>query len=174
MIRRFAALAAFGAALVVTGLGCGSGLNTVEVKVTLDGSPVPGAMVSFASDSGKSAVGQTDANGIAKLNMVNAKPGKTGVEAGTYTVTFEKPEIPEYMQKVTDPMAAMKKDMDERVKKGIGNPGMGPAAGGAKGGEAAKRKNLLPDKYASPKTSGFTVNVPADTSGVKEFPLASK
>jgi len=172
MIRRFAALAAFGAALVVTGLGCGSGLNTADIKVTLDGTPVPGATVSIANESGKSAVGLTDANGIAKLAMVGAKAGKMGVDAGTYTVSIQKTEVSDYGTPTgpnNTPGEMMKKHQEEIMKKskggGIGSLG-NPAAG--------KPKQLLPEKYADPKTSGFTLNVPADTSRVKEFALVSK
>jgi hypothetical protein len=68
--------------------GCGSGLNEVEGKVTLDGRTVPGLEIRFEPKDpsvGTTAMGYTQADGTYKLHY----PGdKTGAPAGDYTVTI--------------------------------------------------------------------------------------
>jgi hypothetical protein len=68
--------------------GCGSGLNEVEGKVTLDGRTVPGLEIRFEPKDpsvGTTAIGYTQADGTYKLHY----PGdKTGAPAGEYTVTI--------------------------------------------------------------------------------------
>jgi hypothetical protein len=149
-------------------------MNKVEVKVTLDGSPLADAMVSFTNDAGKSANGQTDSSGIAKMAMTGADKGKGGVEPGSYAVTIEKREKPD-IENVgkTDPTAAMKQMKDkDNTPKGVGAGPMGamPKSGAGPG----QFKSLIPEKYNDPKKSGFTVKVPEETGSVKEFKLTSE
>lgn len=81
----------FGSALGVVLAGCGgsgSKLDSIPVKgkVTLDGQPVKNARVRFIPDSadkGRSAIGDTDANGAFKLSTVRAADG---IIPGAYKV----------------------------------------------------------------------------------------
>src|SRR4051794_27542937 len=120
MLRRVAGFAAL--LLVMASVtGCGSGLASVEGGVTLDGTPVQGATVTFVPDSGSVSQvisGQTDASG----KFVLGSGGKSGAPAGNYKVVVTKTEViggggemkpgdPKYLE-------AMKKGM----------PKMGPGA----------------------------------------------
>ena len=90
MIQRSLALAVFGVAALALGLGCSNPNKKVEVKVTMDDTPLADALVSFTSDTGASASGMTDATGMCKLKSGT----KEGVLAGDYAVTITKTERP--------------------------------------------------------------------------------
>ena len=69
-------------------LGCGaSDVGYVEGTVTMDGSPLPDAMVTFQPESGRPSYGRTDANGRYELvytrNEKGAVPGKHTVSIST-------------------------------------------------------------------------------------------
>jgi hypothetical protein len=74
-----------GFAVVVLGLGCGSGKNApVSGRVTLNDKPLPGAIVSFQpiaregegiDAGGVGSTGKTDANGEFTLTSATGKPG---------------------------------------------------------------------------------------------------
>jgi hypothetical protein len=85
MIRLFTALAA--CALVgVACLGCSKGpeLGSVSGVVTMDGQPLPNAVVTFVPVAGgRAAAGQTDANGQYTLVFV----GTTGALVGQHRVS---------------------------------------------------------------------------------------
>ncbi len=77
--------------------GCGGSnvaVNYVEGTVTLDGSPLSNAMVSFspvAGGTGKAAVGKTDDKGVFKLTDTQNTRVGDGAAAGDYQVSISKP-----------------------------------------------------------------------------------
>jgi hypothetical protein len=146
--------------------GC-SGGTTVKGTVKLDGNPVSGATVVFASEDGKTSyTGVSDDSGNF---TVSGSDGKSGIPSGTYKVTVVKtaasttgpldPKSPEYFK-------AMEKDAKENVKVGKGPPGkfMGPSITMPAGGP--KTKSELPEIYASTVSTPLTVKVPPDSSPV--------
>ena len=120
--------------------GCGDGkLKTIKVTgtITFDGAPLEGATINFSPKNegqGHPAYGTTDASGEYKLqtHLGNADAGTT---AGEYVVTISKKEV------VLPPVAA---------------PGEMPSMGGP---PPAAPKSLIPERYASAATSGFTATV---------------
>jgi hypothetical protein len=126
--------------LAVFAVGCG-GLKSVEGTVTFEGKAVDGATVTFSSDTGTPASGQTDSSGKFYLMSGN----KRGAAPGTYKVVISKtaaitvstptakPGTPEY--------TAMMKEAMSKMGKG------GP-------------KNELPAKYASSASTPLTATVP--------------
>ena len=123
-------------------VGCGgekgalSGLYPCEGTVTYNGSPATaGVSITFYPDGGDSearaASANTDANG--KFKVTTLKPND-GMFPGTYKVAIAKYE--EY----GPPRQA--KDSDGNVV-----------------GEEYDTKNVFPEKYASPDTSGLTVTI---------------
>lgn len=139
------------AALVVT-TGCSkSSLIPVTGTVTLDGKPLDGAAISFvpaiAPDSDTApagqtpATGQTDASGKFTLGSVAG----VGAVQGTYKVGVSK-------------AAAGAKVTGGDAPKGA-PPGTMLSGGPGTGKPPAMAKNLVPDKYVNPDTSGITVEV---------------
>jgi hypothetical protein len=92
---RLSACLAVASLFSVVSLGCNSSPSNnppterATVKVTLKGAPLEGATVTFApsSESGKAAVGTTDATGTAVLGTFEAADGAI---AGTYKVAVAK------------------------------------------------------------------------------------
>ena len=76
---RFSAAGFALAVSMVLVLGCGSGLDlaTVEGTVTMDGTPLAGAVVEFSPTAagGSSSLGVTDASGHYELKFTADKPG---------------------------------------------------------------------------------------------------
>ena len=117
--------------------GCGPanpyGAVAVSGKITVDGEPMEGVVVTFvpSGDDGMGAYGMTDAAGSYKLTTGGA-PFGTGAVPGSYIVTFSK---------VTS------------------EPGMSLAefeAGGARMPSGPpKAIHLIPEKFSNPKTVGF-------------------
>lgn len=74
--------------------GCGGGVSdmpelaSVSGKVTLDGEPVVGILVLFKPDSGRAAIGTTDAEGKYTLEYLHEE---VGTKVGPSTVSFEWP-----------------------------------------------------------------------------------
>lgn len=133
-------------------LGCSNPdakFRKVTGQVTHENSPVAGALVSFVPVSGgEAASGTTDAGGKYVLTAVSAKKMGVGTLPGEYKIAVSKKE------KVVDPdmeeLNSGKITQDEFYKR--------QAAKGTMGGSALP-ENLLPDEYASPKTSGLTAQV---------------
>lgn len=78
-------------ALVITGVGCGSGQSLTKVRgtVTLDGKPIEGATVGFfptQGSSGKYAFGRTGADG--SFQLTTTKPDD-GAFPGDYVITVQ-------------------------------------------------------------------------------------
>ncbi len=69
--------------LLATGCGGDSGLGTVTGRVTMDGEPLSGVLVTFVPQGGGNAsTGTTDANGQYRLTHAAG----SGAELGTHTV----------------------------------------------------------------------------------------
>jgi len=153
---------------VLATLGCGRGgarLDTVPVSglVTLDGSPVEGAMVVFAptSGSGMAASGKTDASGRYKLTTQNPNDGAL---AGNYLVTITKTVVlsdaaSEAVKPGMTPEEATKAAMEAYQKSGKAGP---------------KFAEELPAKYKNPAASGFKADVVKGGKNEFDFPLTSK
>lgn len=144
-------------------MGCnqgGSSLDTVPVSgiVTLDGTPVEGAVVTFSptSTTGTAASGKTDATGRYQLTTLN--PGD-GALPGSYNVIISKTE--------GGTSSAIKPGMtDEEAT--IAAMEARDAAGGAE----AEIKDVLPAKYKSTAESGLKAEVAAG-KGEFNFDLKS-
>lgn len=146
--------------------GCSSGgskLNTVPVKgrVTLDGAPLPGATVTFSpkTPEGRTAAGMTNENGEFVLTTIRAGDGAV---PGEYGVA------------ITKAVAAAGPVEDPRARGGAFSPEemariREQATAAAKGGAAS----AVPQRYASPATSGFTATVKAGQTNEFTFELKS-
>ena len=129
--------------LCCTVFGCGekpklSGLFPVKGKLTLNGSPVEGAMVtlvpkSFSGDA-RSARGTTDAKGEFTVSTLDPNDGAL---PGEYSITVTKMEY--------DGPVPTEAELD--------------AARDAGRQISIKTKNAFPAKYAKSGTSGLTVTV---------------
>lgn len=143
-------------------VGCGSGLNVQKVtgKVTLDGTPISGATVSFnpTDSKGHGAIGKTDDNGVYTLTDTRADAVVgAGVEAGSYEVAvlWYKSTGPDLSQMSGEGVSAkLMEDKESRQK------ATGPIA-------------KLPPAYQNPKTSGLTATVKSG-SNTLGFDLDSK
>jgi len=158
-----------GVALVVlAGCQASSELGTVPVSgtVTLDGQAVAGVAVTFKpkASGGRGAIGVTGANGQFTLTTLQSGDGAL---PGSYAVTLTKSAADEATPSArpTDesgkPSAEKMAKMTQYMKSG-GQPPTSPAP-----------KNELPDKYASPETSGFTAEVKPGGENDFTFPMTS-
>ena len=146
--RRWCALAT-----VVLCLGCGgrndSGAIPVTGTVTINGAPAQGVAVSYIPEAaGPSAVGVTDDSGKYSLTTINRDDGAM---PGRYQVTVAKYESGQSATPETQQVHADYDVSDEYA------PGYNESAASF----APPSKNLLPDKYADPTTSGFFAEVVA-------------
>jgi hypothetical protein len=141
------------------GLGCAQeGVDRpatypVTGTVTHNGEPVAGATVTFVSGAGgRSAAGVTDASG--KYSLTTFKSGD-GAALGQYGV-----KIVKYEGGTGD------------APGGAGEPLEPGGVEPVEGAEEAEQelKNLLPEKYAEPSTSGLNATV-AEGDNVFDFPL---
>lgn len=149
------------AALLSVGCGGSGSLGTVPVtgSVTLDGEPVEGASVVFSpvTAEGRAAAAKTGPDGKFKLTT---QATDDGAVPGSYKVAITKYDR-EIMQVDAD-----ETDMDALY-------GAAEAAGtdltGSGEDNLGAPQNLLPEKYKSPNTSGFDVEVQKD--GENNFTL---
>lgn len=119
--------------------------KTVPAKgiVLVDGQPIEGAVVVLMQDSGSNfARGITDKSGNFSLDTFETKRGAI---PGDYKVTISKTVTVESRTK-------MSKAMEQEALE---------AAGGDASQINASWVNDLPNKYASPGTSGLNVTIPA-------------
>lgn len=167
MLLRFGSLAflALGA-LVCSGCGGETGPPTYSVtgNVTMGGSPVDGAVVTFLPDQGgTAAVGTTDASGNYTLTT---RAAGDGAEAGQYKVTVTKYESPP--EEETGPQVetgdVTAEDFDEYAAVEDYDED------GLEGGGADVSKNLLPSKFSKATTSGLTAEV-TEGDNVHNFAL---
>lgn len=119
-------------------------------KVTLDGSPVEGATVVLApeSGSGPAASGMTDGGGLVAFTTFESRDGAV---PGKYLVTVTKTSFPEGAPLTADDPAYDPSTAVTAVVKGA--------------------KELLPVKYKTAKTSGLTVEVTTGDNAVARFEL---
>jgi len=87
-MKAFWTLRTFGSLAIAAALvGCGGGdsVDTGEVtgKVTMDGKPLEGAILTFIPESGRPSYAETDAEGMYELQYTR---GQTGALIGTHTV----------------------------------------------------------------------------------------
>ena len=117
-------------------LGCGPPtIKTVPVtgKVTLDGTPVPEAVVTFIPEQGPLAQGKTDAGGAFTLSLTVGERPPAGAVPGNYKITVQKTKS-----------SGISFDPASQVEQAPGAPQI---------------EYLVPEKYSRPDTSGFTAEV---------------
>ncbi|QDV27149.1 carboxypeptidase-like regulatory domain-containing protein [Aureliella helgolandensis] len=156
-------------ALLVSFLvGCGDSLPKTEPvtgMVTLDGAPVPMAMVTFLPDdqaNGTPATAQTDAEGNFSLTTFNSGDGAL---AGTYQITvakYSESDTPAASAE-TSPAPQLTEEEESKLREAQYS-----AADAKMANRPIRTKNLIPKKYASKTTSGLTHTVVA---GSNEVPL---
>jgi hypothetical protein len=148
-------------------------LDTVAVSgmVTLDGQAVGGATVTFKpkAPDGRAAVGVTDAAGRLTLTTLQAGDGAL---PGSYAVSITKIAAPEVVPPPGTPGQGGGPSPEQKAKM-QGAMKMKAGAEGQKPSTAAP-KNELPDKYASPETSGFTAEVKKGEKNEFTFAMTSK
>ena len=134
--------------LVWTFAGCGPdrpATIAVSGTVTLDGSPVEGAVVGFTpAEGGRPATGTTDASG--KFTLTTFEKGN-GALPGRHTVTISKTKTTGAQG---DPMAGQGGEQ--------GAPA-GPTLSGPMRPGQQTVEWLIPQKYSNPKTSGLSCEV---------------
>lgn len=115
--RRFGAIAlSLGLALISA--GCGSGdrppLGYVAGKVSVNGEPLSGAIVTFMPESGRPAVGTTDETGFYEIQYVQ---GVKGCKVGPNWVMFAVPTGGNVSQPIPAKYQS-KSDLQAEVKSG--------------------------------------------------------
>lgn len=94
MLRVGVSRLVFALGLCCLGLvGCGDGgpaLGLVEGKITLDGKPMFGVVVTFTAEGGSASYGVTDKNGDYSLMFTD---DKAGAMVGKHKVTLESPRL---------------------------------------------------------------------------------
>src|SRR6266446_6916611 len=102
-------------ACCLSGSGCSGGKEkVVAVKVTHNGNPVAGMVVSFVPQTGTSSgvsTGETDENGHYELTVF--KTGQRGAVVGTHKVWVSIPRAP------TEPVDKEEKMKERKKKRGI-------------------------------------------------------
>ena len=157
-------------------VGCGGGQAKVEGVVTLDGSPVQGATVTFTPTEGSAVpgIGLTDGSGEFRIES----GAKSGLASGTYKVTVVKEEAsqgdaPVRMGTEKPAEVAKMPGMAEMMKSGRLDPSkMKPGFMPKPAKSEPKPKGLLPSKYANVGSTPFTITVP--TNGKLKLELQSK
>ncbi|MGQ9506137.1 MAG: hypothetical protein ACUVQG_14815 [Thermogutta sp.] len=126
--------------------------------VTLDGKPVDGANVVFVPTStpGYGAYGIADSSGRFVLKSSEAV---TGAVPGKYLV-----QVTKLVPDTGGRQSVVAEDAEHEAE----------AAGGSPAGSVAGTKNVLPEKYANPKTSGIEVVVPSEGLQNLEIKLTSQ
>ena len=155
------------AGLVTCAAGCGGpagvpGVVKVSGTVTLDGTPVEGATVTFQPEGdARAASGRTDANGVFQLTTLNSGDGAL---PGNYKVSISKMED-------TDPAHQVTAEEFAQMVSGGKPPPMGPARSGQKTKNVGMKYHV-PQKYMDASKSGLTATVAA--SGKNDFPFDLK
>lgn len=135
-------------------VGCSGGLVNVSGTVTLDGSPVAGAKVTFIpTASGIPASGTTDAAGRYELAIGS---GRDGVPRGRYAVTVSKLKV--------STLAA-----GEASRVAAAAPPGAVETEPSPDGLVQVIEHVVPHRYADPATSGLEVSVTG--AGEHDFAL---
>jgi len=140
------------ALLIVAGCSKGPSTGAVTGIVTLDGTPIADANVTFYPKEGRASHGKTDSQGKYELTFTQDKKGAV---LGEHTVTI----ITEIVQE-TDYGA------DDDYEKENGG-------GGADEASSKARSELLPKKYCERGSSELTATVEKGDN-VVDFPLKSE
>ncbi|MCS7238896.1 MAG: DUF4198 domain-containing protein [Thermoguttaceae bacterium] len=129
----------------------------VSGVVLLDGKPVDGAMVVFAPVEGGryGAYAMTDSNGRFELK---ASEDVKGAVPGKYRV-----QVTKLVAEGGGSKFLVQEDLEHALK----------AGGAPQPGQEGQTKNVLPEKYASPETSGIEVTVPKEGITNLEIKLSS-
>jgi hypothetical protein len=149
--------------LTLLGLvGCGSGVNSIPVtgKVTLDGTPISGAVITFQpveGGTGMPAVGTTDSSGQYTVTDMRSESLGSGAVAGEYKVgvMWYKPDPNDTSQATGETAGDANTDDDKASHQQVSGP-----------------DSLLPVAYNSPDSSGLTASVKAGSSTF-DFDLVS-
>ncbi|MGB9689601.1 carboxypeptidase-like regulatory domain-containing protein [Thermogutta sp.] len=131
----------------------------VSGTVTLDGQPVDGATVVFVP-TGTPAYGAyavTDAKGHFTLKSSETV---SGAVPGKYLV-----QVTKLVTDSTKKQFVVAEDVEHAA---LASGGSGPST------EVTATRNVLPEKYANPKTSGIEVTVPSEGLQNLEIKLASQ
>ena len=152
-------------------IGCNSGLRTeyVDGIVTLDGTPVEGALVTFIPVSpgeARVAAGTTDVKGRYTLTVAEGGRAGRGTTVGEYKVTVAK-RTPDKTKEKTEAAAGNETGASEQP----------PSREEMAAAERARRSAglpppflyLTPKKYNNPETSGLTASV---VKGSNKFDFA--
>ncbi len=131
--RLLAVLAAFAAALVVT--GCGNPVGSVSGKVTYKGTALKGGNVVFAKANGQNEWAEIQEDGSYKFDKIPAGPVKVAVVTSSLKPPRQLPGQGQARANNPPP--------------GQENPNKSESAA-----DRAKRYVAIPDKYEDPKTSG--------------------
>jgi len=147
--------------LVAAGCNGGPKVSPVSGKVTMDGSALPGATVTFSpvkGGTGSAAVGTVDADGTYKITDMKSTNIGGGAVVGDYNVgiVWFKPEA-----------------NDTSRSSGASGPGGGMTADKAAATTASGPKLALPAPYQNPETSGLKASVKAGDNNF-DFTLDSK
>ena len=148
--------------------GCGAdatGPKLVKANGTLvdkDGKPIAKANLQFAFDNGHMGMATSDDSGKFKIQHTG---GGMGAPIGKAKVGVTKfPPAP------PDPDAALSKE--DRMKKQQAEMQEKMKSGGAAAAQPPAAKSELNEKYASPATSGLSVDIPAGGTDKLEIKLA--
>lgn len=155
--RLLSVVAIVGFAVGCGGSGRSASTEPVTGTVTLNGTPVGGAVVAFSpKDPGVSAAfGTTDATG--KFVLTTVEPGD-GAMVGSYAVTVTKTSAPAGA-------ASGPSNFDPNSEESM-DAAYAEYYASQNEGEDSLPKDLLPVKYKDPSTSGLTAEV---TSGGGNF-----
>lgn len=148
-MNRWFAVAASLTCLILIGCG-GEDVGSVTGKVTMDGQPLPNAIVTFVPEGGgRTGTGKTDANGEYKLVFAGGEGATIGKNKVAVTTAPEAVEV-----------AAMSSDSPEYAQQAMGN---------ASDYNTAKVTEPIPAKYN--KNTELTFEV---TSGSNVYDIELK
>ncbi len=150
--------------LLVAVAGCGEKnppTGKVTGKVTLDGKPVEGAVVTFTPEGGGNpAVGRTKADGTFSLTTFEPDDGAL---LGPHKITVTKFNVPDggmnpYGSQAQPAAPDPNKKLTEEEEMALMEQGYNESQAQPQNRNQVL-KNALPDKYANPATSGLTYTV---------------
>ena len=165
-------LAVLALACVISGCGSGPSLYKAGGKVTYKNAPVEGADVLFAYDDGNFANGRTDKEGKFMV-LFGGKPG-AALGKGKITVTKKESITMAAPAGGTAPAGQIKNEADWKAEQKRKNDEMAAFKKAQdKMNEKGGPQDLIPAKYASSATSGFTFEIKTSEKD-NDFPLDLK